>query len=95
MVLGIHDRLDQDVPLGSEQARQIHRAKHPVRRIDDEDGREVIGQFLGFSHMVYDVTNGPERGDRHEIGLHQASGGLFRVIEVALDRLAVAGLELG
>ena len=59
-------------------------------RIDDEDLRERLGQVLGIAHEVDDLADRPERRHRHEVGLHQAAGGLFRIEQVALQRRAVA-----
>ena len=44
--------------------------------------------------MVNDVTYGPEWCHSHEVRLHETAGGFFRVFEVALNGLAVAGGNL-
>ncbi len=69
-------------------------AEQMEARIDDEDLRERLGQVLGVAHEVDDLADRPERRHGHEVGLHQAAGGLFRVEEVALQRGAVALRQL-
>ncbi len=63
-------------------------------RVDDEDLREGVGQILGLAREVDDLADRPERRHRHEVGLHQAAGGLLRIKQVALQRSTVALREL-
>ena len=93
----VHDVFDLDVPLAAQQPRDIDRAQHLEGRIDDEQLGERLRQIIGrrIAHRVDDVADGPVGRGGDEIRLHQAAGGVFRIVEVALDRGAIHGRQPG
>ena len=95
VAVGFHQRFNEHVPLRPHQPGKFDAAHDAERRVDDEDLREALGQIVGVAHVVDDLSDRPERGDRHEVGLHQAPGGLFGIFEVAFERGAIGRPELG
>ena len=79
---------------GPQQPADVDAAQQVKAGIDDEYLRERLGQILGVAREIDDLADGPERRHRHEVGLHQAAGGLLRIEQVALQRRAVALRDL-
>ena len=82
-----------DLALGAQQPAQVDAAEHVIGRIDHIDVGEGLGQLLGLAHVVDHLPDRPERRHRHEIRLHETAGRLLRVLEVALQRGAIAGRD--
>ena len=94
MAVRVHDRVDLDVALGAQQAADVDAAEQMKSRIDDEDLRERLGQIRGVAREVDDLPDRPERRHGHEVGLHQAAGGLLGIEQVALHGGPIALREL-
>ena len=85
---------DRHRPLGAQQPVERDRALEPVGRIDDEDLVEAVGQIGRLAHVVDGLADGPERRHRDELGLHPPAGGVFRIVQAALERGALGRRQL-
>ena len=62
--------------------------------IDGVDLVEPVGQIGRLAHVVDRLAHGPVRRHRDELGLHPAAGGIFRIQQAALQRLALGRRQL-
>ena len=57
--------------------------------VDRIDFVEPVGQIGRVAHVVDRLPHGPVRRHRDEFGLHPPAGGIFRIIQAALERVAL------
>ena len=72
-------------------------ATAPVSRrsaIDDVDLPEAVRQVGRLAHVVDGLADRPIRRDRDELVLHPPAGGVFRIVEAALERDALDRRQL-
>ena len=89
--VGAHHLAEHHVGPRPHQGVEEDVAEQPMRRVDDEDLVELVGQFVGggVAHHVDGATCGPERRHRDERRLHQPPGRVLREVERALQRRPV------
>ena len=62
--------------------------------IDGVDFVKPVGQIGRVAHVVDRLANGPVRRHRDEFRLHPPAGGIFRIQQAALQRLALGRRQL-
>ncbi len=62
--------------------------------IDRVDFVEPVGQIGRVAHVVDRLPDGPVRRHRDEFGLHPPPCGIFRIIQAALERVALGRRQL-
>ena len=85
--IDVHDVFELRRAFRAQERVEKDIAEEPVRRIDDEDLEEGLRQMLlvGVAHDVDRLARGPERRRGDEGRLHQAAGGILRIVERALQ----------
>ena len=65
-----------------------------LRAVDRIDFVEPVRQVRRVAHVVDRLPHGPVRRHRDELGLHPPAGGIFRIIQAALERVALRWRQL-
>ena len=65
-----------------------------LRVIDRVDFVEPVRQVRRVAHVVDRLPDGPVRRHRDEFGLHPPAGGIFRIKQAALERVALRRRQL-
>ena len=65
-----------------------------MRIVDRVDFVKTLRQLRRVAHVVDRLSYGPVRRHRDEFGLHPPSGGIFRIFEAALERVALQRRQL-
>ena len=79
---------------GAQQHVERDRALPALLGVDDIDLVEPVRQVRRLAHVVDRLADGPVRRHRDELGLHPPAGGIFRIIEAALERDALGQRQL-
>ena len=80
-------------PARAQQRIQRYRALPVLRVIDRVDFVEPVRQVRRVAHVVDRLPDGPVRRHRDEFGLHPPPGGIFRIKQAALERIALRGRQ--
>ena len=94
MNVAIGNLLDLHAGLGAQQLVERHRADQMEGRVDDEDFEEALGKIGLLADVIEGLPHRPERRHRDAVRLHDAAGGIFRIIEASLDRRPLERREL-
>ena len=89
-----HDLRHHDGALRPQQLVERHRAEEAHARVDDEDLVEGLGQVGRLAHVVDRLPDRPERRHGDELGLHQPTGRVLRIVERALQGDALGRRQL-
>ena len=81
-------------PARAQQRIQRHRALPVLRAVDRVDFVEPVRQVRRVAHVVDRLPHGPVRRHRDELGLHPPAGGVFRIFQAALERVALRWRQL-
>ena len=65
-----------------------------MRRVDDVDVGERLGQVVGLAHVVDHLPDRPEGRHGHEIRLHETAGRFLGILQVALEGRSLPGRQL-
>ena len=78
----------------AQQHVERDRAPPALVGIDHVDLVEPVRQIGRLAHVVDGLADGPMRRHGDDVGLHPPAGGAFRIVEAALDLLALGGRQL-
>ncbi len=81
-------------PARAQQRVERHRALPVLGMIDRVDFVEPVRQVRRVAHVVDRLPHGPVRRHRDELGLHPPAGGIFRIQQAALERVALLRRQL-
>ena len=65
-----------------------------LRLVDRVDFVKPVRQIRRVAHVVDRLPRGPVRRHRDELGLHPPAGGIFRIQQAALERIALGRRQL-
>ena len=81
-------------PARAQQHVERDRALPVLVGIDRVDLVEPVRQIRRVAHVVDRLADGPVRRHRDELGLHPPAGGVFRIEQAALERVALGRRQL-
>ena len=81
-------------PARAQQRIEGYRALPVLRRIDRIDFIKPVRQIRRFAHVVDRLPRVPVLRHGDELGLHPPPGGIFRIYQAALERIALRRRQL-
>ncbi len=91
---GLHQIGDRHRALGAQQTIERHGAEKIPVFVGNVKLVEVLRQFGGLPHIVDRLADVPGRRHGDEIRLHAPAGGVFRIVETALEHDALGRRQL-